>query len=103
MRPSSCVGPYTSRRGAFAQQRSEERQTLHVVPMQVGQQAVAAEQRVGRNLLAVVAKAGAHVEQQRILAGRVDRNARGVASVPSDVIALARRRAANAVERDAHH
>ena len=103
-RPAIVLGrPVHVERRTFAQQWREEREALHVVPMQVGQQAVTPEQFVDRDALAVVAKARAHVEQQRCLPRRVDRHARRVAAVPTDVIALARRRAADSMERDAHH
>jgi hypothetical protein len=102
VRPSSWSAR-TRRDWILREATREERKALHVIPMQVRQKAVAAEQRVGGYLLAVVTKPRAHVEQQRILARRVDRNTRRIAAISSDVIALARRRTSNTVERDAHH
>ena len=88
--------------GAAAQQRLEERQTLHVVPVQVAEQAGAVEQLIGGHRLGEVAQARAEVEQQRPLAGRLHRDTGGVAAVAGDVVALTRRRATDAVEGDDH-
>ena len=74
-----------------------------MIPVQVGEQTAAPEELVGRQALAEVAQAGAHVEQQRLLSGRVDRDARRITAISLDVIALARRRAADAMERDVYH
>ena len=65
-------------------------------------QARAAERLVTGARQPEVAQAGAEVEQQRVLAGRVDRHARRVAAVASDVVAMARRRAPHAMKRDQH-
>ena len=88
--------------GAGAQQRLEERQALHVIPVQVAEQARSIEHLVGLHGLGEVAQSGAQVEQQRLLAGGVHRDARGVAPVARYVVALTRRRSSNAMERDDH-
>ena len=88
---------------ALAKQWGEERQTLNVIPVQMAEQAASLEQLLGGHLLAEVAEAGAHVEEQWLLAWRIDRDARRVAAIPLNVIALARRRTTNAMERDPHH
>ena len=51
---------------------------------------------------AEVADTGPEVEQQRVLTRRGDGDARGVAAVPSDVVAMAWGRAPNTMERDQH-
>ncbi|MEZ5135943.1 MAG: hypothetical protein R2699_13035 [Acidimicrobiales bacterium] len=61
--------------------RHEERQALHVVPVQVGDEGVPSERTVRRLLVAEEPQTGADVEDQGIDAGRVDAHARGVAAV----------------------
>ncbi len=61
--------------------RDEERQPLHVVPMEVGDERGPAEAAVLRERVAPVAQARAEVEDDRLAARRFERDARGVAAV----------------------
>ncbi len=88
--------------GFLVEQRAEERQPLHVVPVEVADQARPLERFGLRAAQAEVAQTGAHVEQQRILALHTHRDARRVPAVTGDVLAVARRRTAHAVKRDQH-
>jgi hypothetical protein len=83
------------------QHRCEERQALDVVPVEMRQQANAAERSVVRLLASEVAQAGAEVEHDGQLPGDVDRHARRVAAAPDDVIAMARGRPPDTMKRDA--
>ena len=74
-----------------AQEGREEREALDVVPVQMGQQARAAERLARPVRQAVVAQAGTEVEQQRVVIGDVDRHARRVAAVARHLLAVARR------------
>ena len=84
--------------GTGPEQRTEERQALHVVPVQVAQQARPPERLFWRTAEAEVAHARAEVEQDRIVPGRGDRHRRGVAAVPRDLVTVTRGRPPHAVE-----
>jgi hypothetical protein len=68
--------------------------------MDVGDKCSAAEGSVGGLRLAEEPQAGAEIEDDRILAGNLERDVRGVAAVPAIGLARARAGAPNAVERD---
>ena len=88
--------------GAALQQRREEREPLHVVPVEVPEQARADERLVGRQRVAEEPQPGPEVEQERPLTVDAHRHAGGVAAVAGDIVALHRGRAADTVERDDH-
>ena len=98
VRPSSLGRAVHDEPAVLVEQRTEERQALDVVPVQVAEQARAPERHVGRAAQPEVAQPGAEVEQQRVLAGDVDGHARRVAAVAADVIAMARGRAPDAMK-----
>ena len=85
---------------AALQDGNEEREALHVIPVQVGDQRRAVERTVEGLGLAEVAQAGAHVEDDRILAGGLDRDARCVSAITSGSITRARCRPSHAEEGD---
>ncbi len=80
----------------------EERQPLDVVPVQVADQAGGAKGAIGRPRLAEVADAGAEVEQDRPIAGDVDRHAGRVPAVAHDLGTVARRGSTDPVEGHRH-
>ena len=88
---------------AALEERDEERQALHVIPMEVRDQRVAVERPVEGLGLAEVAQARAHVEDDRILAGGLNCHARGVAAVPTSSITRARCRPSHPEESDVEH
>ena len=84
------------------EKRCEERQALRVVEVRVREQARTDEAGVARQALAAeVPKTGSEIEENRLAAGRQHRDARRVAAVADDVVAMAGRRATHAVESDA--
>ena len=82
------------------QDRGEERQALHVVPVHVGDQGRAPERAVGGQVLAELAQAGAQVEDDRVVAGRVELDAGRVAAVATVLVAGTRGRAPYTEEGD---
>ena len=86
--------------GTGLQHRSEERQSLSVIPVEVGQQARTPERSIVGLAGAEVPQAGAEIEQDRRLPREVDRHRRRVAAVPLDVIAATRGGTPHAMERD---
>ena len=76
-------------------------QALRVVPVKVGQQTCAAKRFVGSEPRAEVAKPRAEIEHDRVVSGNVDRDARRISAATFDVIAVARGRTPNTMERDA--
>ena len=102
VRPSCSDGRVHDELALLVEQRPEERQALDVVPVEVAEQARAAERHAGRAAQAEVAQPGAEVEQQRVLAGDVDGHAGRVAAVAGDLITMARGRAPDAMKPDQH-
>src|SRR5205807_3593887 len=86
--------------GPRAVDRYEERQALHVVPVHVGHEGAAPEGAVGGEGLTPEPQAGADVEDDGVLAGDLERHARGVAPVAPVRLAWARGRTPHAVEGD---
>ena len=72
-------------------QRQEERQALHVIPVEVRQERGAVDVALVGH--AVGTQAGAEVEEDGRLALGFEHDARGVAAVPLELGAGARRRA----------
>jgi hypothetical protein len=68
--------------------------------MNVGDERSAAEGSVGGLRLAEEPQAGAEIEDDRIFAGNLERDVRGVAAVPAIGLAGARAGAPNTVESD---
>ena len=88
-------------RAATGGERREERQALDVVPVEVREQhgrPVAVEAALGVQLLAVVAQAGAEVEDDGSMTVGRDLDARGVPPVAVELVAVARSGPANPPE-----
>ena len=83
-------------------QRGEEGKALRVVPVQVAEQAGAPKGAVLGLADAEIARTGADVEEQGVVAGDGDQHTGRVAAVTGHGIAVARRRAAHAEERHLH-
>ena len=66
---------------AFSVDRCTERQTLHMVPMEMGDQGMSVERAVLRLGLAEEAEAGAEIEHDGFATRNVDRHARRIAAV----------------------
>ena len=102
-RPRFLLRPVDVDGAAAGGHRREERQALDVVPVEVREQdarVVPVEPAVGGELLAVVAQAGAEVEDQRVVALARDLDARRVTAIAIELVAVTRSRSANPPERD---
>jgi len=83
---------------AAGRERREERQTLDVIPVEVRQQhrgAVAVGASVGGERVAVAAQPGTEIEDDRVVTFGRDFDARGVAPVAIELVAVARSRTAH--------
>ncbi len=100
-RPVLLVGTDHGDVATAGRERQEERQPLDVIPVEVGEQhrgAVAVEASLGGQRVAVVAQPGAEVEHDRVVAFGRDFDARGVAPVAVELVAVARSRTAHPPE-----
>jgi hypothetical protein len=84
----------------LAQQRLEERQPLDVVPVEVADEAARLQRLVVGARTPEVTQAGAEIEQDGWLTRDLDGDARRVTAVARDLGSVARRRAADPIERD---
>ena len=83
---------------ALLEQRLEERNALHVVPVEMRDEGGATE-LLTAELLTEVADAGAHVENDGLCSLGLDGHARGVPAVASRCRTMARRGSTHAVKR----
>jgi hypothetical protein len=98
-RPVGLTRPVHVETRRLAVQRREERQPLHVVPVQVREQDRAVE--VALAMQAVRAESGAEVEDDRVRALGLEGDTRGVSAVPGVGLTRAGRGSAYTVEADA--
>ena len=78
----------------------EERQALHVIPVDVGDEGGGGESLVDRHGGAEQAQTGAQIEEDRRFAVDLDRDGGSVAAVPNVVVARARATPPDAVKGD---
>ena len=84
----------------------EERQTLDVVPVEVGEEhrgVVPVGAALGLERVAVVAQPGAEIEHDRVVSVTRDLDARGVPPIPVELVAVARSRSAYPPEVHVSH